>query len=104
MKLKTLLRLLFVASMVLLIIVAALTIAPKWQQMELMRQSKPIHEALKAYNQKHRSYPDSLDQIGIPSREAGPIYYQREGDSYLLWFGTRLGESRTYRSSEGYWR
>lgn len=69
-----------------------------------MRQSVPIHEALKAYHQKHRSYPEALDQIGIPSREEGPIYYQREGGSYLLWFGTRLGESQTYRSQEGFWR
>jgi hypothetical protein len=104
MKLKILLRLLFVASMVLLIFVAALTIAPQWRQTELMRQSEPIHEALKAYHLKHGSYPDALDQIGIPSREEGPIYYQRESSSYLLWFGTSLGESRTYHSSEGYWR
>lgn len=90
--------------MALLIFVAALTIAPQWRAMELMRQSEPIHEALKAYQQKHGSYPDALDQIGIPSREEGPIYYQREGSSYLLWFGTRLGESRTNHSSEGYWR
>lgn len=101
---KALLRLLFVASLTLLIIVAALLLAPQWRQMELMRQSEPIHEALKAYHQKHGSYPDALEQIGIPSREEGPIYYQREGSSYLLWFGTRLGESRTYRSKEGYWR
>jgi hypothetical protein len=104
MKPKALLRLLFVASMVLMIFVAALIIAPKWRQMEFMRQSEPIHEALKAYHLKHCGFPDSLDQIGIPSREEGPIYYQREGSSYLLWFGTRLGESRTYCSSEGYWR
>lgn len=104
MKLKPLLRLLFVASLTLLIIVAALLLAPKWRQMELMRQSEPIHEALKAYHQKHGGYPESLDQIGIPSREEGPIYYQREGSSYLLWFGTRLGESRTYQSNQGRWR
>ena len=104
MKPKALLRLLFVVSMTLLIIVAAPTIAPKWRQMELMRQSEPIHEALKAYHQKHGGYPESLDPIGISSREEGPIYYQREGGSYLLWFGTSLGESLTYRSNEGKWR
>lgn len=87
MKPKALLRLLFVASMALLIFVAGLLLLPKWRQMELMRQSEPIQEALKTYHQKHRSYPDALDQIGIPSREEGPIYYQREGSSYMLWFG-----------------
>lgn len=54
MKPKTLLRLLFVASMVLLIFVAGLLLLPKWRQTELMRQSEPIREALKAY-QKHGS-------------------------------------------------
>jgi hypothetical protein len=58
--------------MALLIFVAALTIAPQWRAMELMRQSVPIHEALKAYHLKHGGYPDSLDQIGIPSRDEGP--------------------------------
>lgn len=101
---KALFRLLLVASLTLLIFVAALLLAPKWRQMELMRQSEPIHEALKAYHQKYGGYPESLDQIGIPSQEEGPIYYQHEGSSYLLWFGTRLGESQTYRSHEGFWR
>lgn len=70
-----------------------------------MRQSEPIRASLENYRQQHGRYPTSLAEIGIVERDDGPIYYRRESEStYILWFGTTLGESKTYQSTDGRWR
>lgn len=45
----------------------------------------------------------SLEDIGEKTSEEGPIYYEKRGDQYLIWFGTTLGESRIYDSKTGKW-
>lgn len=70
-----------------------------------MRQSESIRVSLESYRQQQGHYPDSLDQVSIAERLDGPIYYERESESsYRLWFGTTLGESLTYSSTEGKWQ
>jgi ABC-type nickel/cobalt efflux system permease component RcnA len=81
MKLKTLLRLLFVASMALLIFVAGLLLLPKWRQMELMRQSEPIHEALKTYHQtpsNRSAFHLGKKAPSTTSARAAPTYFGSE--------------------------
>jgi hypothetical protein len=70
----------------------------------LMRQAEPIQASLESYRQQHGHYPDSISQIGLVEREEGPLYYQRESESsYILWFGTTLGESVTFNSTDRRW-
>lgn len=70
----------------------------------LMRQAEPIQVSLESYRQQHGYYPDSLSQIGLVEREEGPLYYHRESESsYILWFGTALGESMTFNSTDRKW-
>ncbi len=79
--------------------------SPWWRARQLMRQSVPIQTSLEAYRQQRARYPVSLSEIGIVEREEGPIYYRRESESaYILWFGTTLGESETYHSTDRHWR
>ena len=90
----------------LIVILGVITIlvAPRWREYQLMRQSEPIQASLESYRQQHGQYPDSLAQVGITERIEGPLYYRRESQSsYLLWFGTRLGESLTFNSTQGKW-
>lgn len=55
-------------------------------------------------NEKGR-LPNSLNEIGIEETESGPIFYERENDTkYILWFGTELGESKTYDSDTKQWK
>ena len=70
----------------------------------LMRQAEPIQASLESYRQQYGHYPDSISQIGLVEREEGPLYYQRESESsYILWFGTTLGESVTFNSTDRRW-
>jgi hypothetical protein len=42
--------------------------------------------------------------MGLEDSESGPVYYQKTTDStYIVWFGTVLGESATYKSSTKKW-
>lgn len=53
-----------------------------------------LREGLQAYQQRHGTYPDSLDDIEvswIQTRERRkmlllPFYYEKRGDSYVLWW------------------
>jgi hypothetical protein len=43
-------------------------------------------------------------QIGVVEQEEGPIHCQRDSeDHYILWFGSHLGESKTFHSGAGDW-
>jgi hypothetical protein len=77
----------------------------RWREHRLMEQSKPIQVSLESYRVTHGYYPAALSRIGVVEKEDGPIYYSRESDSsYLLWFGTSLGESMRFHSSDRTWR
>lgn len=48
--------------------------------------------------------PNSLSEVGGMDSEEGPIYYERKDtSSFILWFGTTVGESITYRSTTKSW-
>lgn len=63
-------------------------------------------DALKidAYRQRMGRVPSSLEDVGVHVSEDGPIYYERCSDThYILWFGTRLGESMSFDSANRTW-
>lgn len=63
-------------------------------------------EALESYRQRVGAYPQDSAEVGFPViDESGPLYYQRNSPTdYIIWYGTTLGESVTYRSTEAKWR
>lgn len=71
---------------------------------QLMREAEPIQASLEAYRQQHGQYPESISRIGLVEREEGPLYYQRDSESsYTFWFGTTLGESVAFNSTDRKW-
>ena len=64
-----------------------------------------IIEKIEQFKTHEKRLPETLDEIGVPVSESGPIYYRRVGeDRYQLWYGTALGESVTYDSDRKDWR
>jgi hypothetical protein len=47
--------------------------------------------------------PDSLAEVGAEHDESCPCYCKTGDDSYLVWYGTTLGESDTYDSETKKW-
>jgi len=48
--------------------------------------------------------PETLSEVRIPEAELDKFFYEKCSDSrYILWFGTKLGESMTYDSSLHSW-
>jgi len=47
--------------------------------------------------------PNTLSEIGIQEKERCPCYCKTSNDSYILWYGTTLGESDTYVSQTKQW-
>ncbi len=59
---------------------------------------------IERFRSREGRLPTGLAEVGLPDTEAGPIYYQREGEHhYVLWFGTTLGESVKYDSDTRRW-
>jgi hypothetical protein len=47
--------------------------------------------------------PDSLSEAGVQDVESCPCYCKTGDGSYLVWYGTTLGESDTYDSETKKW-
>ena len=75
---------------------------PRWRAHQLIQQAEPILASLESYHQQHGRYPESFSEAGIPEPEE--LYYTRMQDgSYIVWFGTTLGESVSFRSIDHKW-
>lgn len=59
---------------------------------------------LNRYLSHHGQLPENLHELGDGFGDDGPIYYQRTwASTYILWYGTSLGESCTYDSFTDEW-
>ena len=43
------------------------------------------------------------EKLGLPADDTCPCYTVKEGDQYIVWFGTTLGSSYVYNSSTSEW-
>jgi len=77
--------------------------APRWPWVfywSEARQADKVIAAVDSYRSRYGRLPNNLADIGLEDSESGPVYYQKTSDStYIVWFGTRLGESATYESA-----
>jgi hypothetical protein len=55
------------------------------------------------FRKSNRRLPDALSDIGIKEDEGCPCYCKTGDDSYIVWYGTTLGESDTYNSRTKKW-
>jgi hypothetical protein len=68
------------------------------------RKGNRVVDEVKTFQRTHGRLPDSLTEIGESGDESGPVYYQNQGDqSFIVWYGLRLGESEVYDSKTGRW-
>ena len=59
---------------------------------------------IKEYEKREGHIPNSLLDIGIVEHEEMPLYYdKRDSTTFILWFGTSLGASKTYYSDSNKW-
>ena len=55
------------------------------------------------FRQSSGHLPEDLSDIGLKSSERCPCYCKTSNDSYMVWYGTALGESDTYNSRTKHW-
>ena len=77
--------------------------APRWPWVLYSSEAGQANKVIAAVNSFQSRYgrlPNTLVDIGMEGFESGPIYYQKTSDTtYIVWFGTVLGESATYESA-----
>ena len=71
----------------------------------LIKKGNQIVLKIEEFKNKNGRLPYSLNEINIQEKIEGPFYYEKkDNNSYVLWFGTELGESTTYDSKLKRWQ
>ena len=90
-------------ALALVLWVGYMMAAPRWPWVfywSEARKANKVIAAVDAFQSRYGRLPDTLAQIGMEDSESGPVYYQKTSDStYIVWFGTVLGESAMYESA-----
>lgn len=71
----------------------------------LKSEGNTIIDKIEIFKQSNKRLPNSLNELGIQEKMNGPFYYEKNDstNSYLVWYGTILGESVTYDSTTKKW-
>jgi hypothetical protein len=77
-----------------------------WRLDSRIAQGNIIIGQVEEFKRLYGRLPENLAEMGLRDSEDGPIYYvrSRDGQNYIVSFGTALGESTTYRSEVKEWR
>ena len=68
-----------------------------------LRAGDRMISRIEAFRASHRYLPATLQETGYENSDE-KVFYERISDNeYCLWFGTTLGESETYLSSDKKW-
>lgn len=72
---------------------------------KLIDEGNSLVKKIELYKKHEGKLPSSLTVIGVKELDTGPLFYQIEPDSlnYIIWFGSSLGESKTYHSDSKKW-
>lgn len=63
-----------------------------------------IIEQIECYRMETGRLPENLSEMGIKESEEGPYYQLKTDSTYILWYGTTLGESVIYDSERKEWK
>ena len=64
------------------------------------KRANEVITAVDSFRSRTGSLPDNLEELGFKDPESLEVYYQKKNESsYVVWFGTTLGESAIYESS-----
>jgi hypothetical protein len=66
-------------------------------------EANKIISAVDSFQAKHNYLPETLNEAGIDESDSGPYYMKSADNTYIIWFGTTLGESATYESATKKW-
>jgi hypothetical protein len=67
------------------------------------KASNEIVARVEQYKKSTGHLPDALSDIGLKENESCPCYCKTSKDSYIVWYGTTLGESDTFNSRTMNW-
>jgi len=70
---------------------------------KLKRNGNQVIAQIENFRSVHGHLPSRLDDLEI-SYDTRLFYEKREHDSYVVWFGKRVGESELYDSRERDWK
>jgi hypothetical protein len=69
-----------------------------------VRRANKVIAAVNSYQAEHGRLPETLTEVGIEDPDSLDVFYRKTSDgTYIVWFGTVLGESATYESSTRSW-
>jgi len=92
-----------VLAVILAIWVAYQMAAPRWPWVfyrSKARAANKVIAAVNSFQSRNGRLPNSLADVGLEDFELGPVYYRKTSDrTYVVWFGTVIGESATYESA-----
>ncbi|MCX6232780.1 MAG: hypothetical protein NTZ33_14675 [Bacteroidetes bacterium] len=71
----------------------------------LINEGNILVNKVEIYKKTNGKLPLTLKEIGIKEDDNYPLFYLIRADSvnYMIWFGTSLGESKTYYSDSKKW-
>lgn len=73
----------------------------KWS---LKKHGDEVVVLIEEYKFKNGKLPNDLTELGLKEFPEEQIIYQKESESeYIIFFGTTLGKSETYRSQRKKW-
>ena len=69
-----------------------------------IRKGNRLISDIEAFHRVHGRLPAELSELSKGPTEQEKLFYQRcDETSYIVWFGTTLGESMTYHSKSRDW-
>ncbi len=76
-------------------------LSSSWEEHRKLLANELIMQ-VEAFKKVNNRLPEENEMVFID--ESGPVYYQKENDtSYIVHYGTSLGESSTYHSATQQW-
>lgn len=72
---------------------------------DLQAEGDALVQQVEEFKKRNSRLPESLGELGLKEDESGPVYYAKtDSSSYMVWYGTTLGSSRTWDSKVGVWK
>jgi hypothetical protein len=72
----------------------------------LIKEGNILVEKIENFRMVHNRLPNSLNEIGVEEKQGGidTLYYDKKSSlHYIVYFGTDLGESKTFYSDSKRW-